>query len=204
MLHQSVTRTETFVPRLSPVILQLIFRSTQRLVSPEIDIILRCMLALESGFNWMSWEKFLALYLALISSLHALAKVESVTVGELYRGAATLNSSVLDVKIPMIPRSVVQCDAFSPTLAASRTHATSVILPKKNNPGFDVAMAFGMNQWLLIEAKYSENNATTTSALEVFRKYSLIEDGQNAFPGMFQFILRGLMGPVGGLMITAL
>ncbi len=174
-----------FVPRLSPVILELMIETSGQLVSPEVHKILLQMLALEARFNWESWEEFLALHLALISCLHAHLKTGSVTLGELYPDATVFGASVLKKPIPMMSRSVAKLkEQMTPKRKVAILHARSVVLPGKSNPGFDVAMPHGDNEWLLIEAKYSENDATRTEAEDVLYKYDLIEARQNALPGM--------------------
>ena len=183
-LHQSVQRHYEFVPRLSPVLLQLMFQCMKRLVSPEVDSILRRMLAFEAGSEWPSWYQFVALHLALISCLHARVSTAFITVAELYPGATALDAAALQTQIPMSVRAVTELDAaFTPTRADASAHANAVIVPRQivRNLGFDAAMPYGENQWLLFEATLSANSAT---ASDVLRSYGRIEDRQNKLPGM--------------------
>lgn len=184
---------KAFVPRLSPLILHLMLEPPNQLVvSPEIDDILRQILALEANFNWESWEKFLALHLALMSCLYAHLNVSSVTVGELFAGATVIDPSVLQKRIPTVARVVRNFDlteqttsTFEPNHTDAVKYANSVVMSPRNNPGFDVAMPYLGNQWLLVEAKYSASNAeTSTSVPQIVKKCGLIERGQNALPGM--------------------
>lgn len=170
---------------LSPVILQLMIESSQQLVSPEVDDMLKQFLELEAKPE--NCEEFVALHLALISCLHAHLKTKSVTVGDLYPHATVMDAAVWEKPISMIARTVARCDAIqTPRKCDANKHPASVLLPgKSQNFGLDVAMPYGRNQCLLFQDhQCSENHASGTAiAREVLRQYGLIEDGQNALPG---------------------
>ncbi len=168
-----------FIPRLSPVMLKLMIESSQQLVSPKVDDIVKKMLALEARRE--NWKELVAMHLSLISCLHAHLKTVSVTLGDLYPNATVFDETVLEKPISMMARTVAQCDAhLTPKCNDSSLHAKSVVLlDKSHDLGFGVAMPHGDNAWLLFET-----NATGTTARDVLRTYGLIEDRQNALPGM--------------------
>jgi hypothetical protein len=168
-----------FIPRLSPMILGLALRSNQPLVSKEVDTNLFAMMQLEPNFSWSSWEKFLAHYESLRSQLYALLSEPSASVKELYPGAIALNPCVLNNQVPMVSRSVHFLDKkLVPSQAESAHFSKSVVIPAPNTAGFDIAISHSDNKWILIEARYSEQDGRLESN-SIGEKYRLILEGQD-------------------------
>ena len=198
IVHRSPATCELldqpFVPRLSSVILHSMLKSLARwrIVTPDIDITLGHILNLEWNFDWRVWRLFFAKHLALVTKVRAYAGIESVTVGDMFPRAAVLDSSVLQTRIPTVIRQVTHVrEHMTPRRSQAVQFANAIVVQSDTNPGFSVAMPFGANEWLLVQAIYSKKNATAITARDVLRKYCSIEDRQTKLPGMF--VCRSLL-----------
>lgn len=170
----------SFVPRMSPVILGVALVSNRPLVSKKVDKNLFALMQLEPNFSWTGWEKFLAHYESLRSQLHALLSEPCFRVSELYPGATALDPSILEKQIPVVARSVDFLETkLVPSRAASIKFAKKVVVPAANTAGFDVAISHSDNEWILIEARYSEEEGRLEKGSSIGHKYKLILEGQD-------------------------
>jgi hypothetical protein len=86
----------------------------------------------------------------------------------------------------MVARPVQELtNQLTPSRDESITLQNQVVLPAAGNPGFDIAIPHGDNEWVLIENRYWEDEGTV-SAAEIVNKHELIVKRQNNLPGMHQ------------------
>jgi hypothetical protein len=108
----------------------------------------------------------------------------------IFRDFTALDAAIETRSLPMVARSVLELprQLASPSLNDSRQYANRVIVPAHGNPGYDIAMPYADNEWLLIEARYSAKQGNVT-VQDIKEKYKLVLDNQLSLSGANMFMI---------------
>lgn len=188
-IHFSATQNlidGQFVPRLSPVLIEFTLQKPGVVVSREVDRILGSMFRLPH-MNWEMFEMFFAYFEALRSNLFQLLETNSVSLRKLYPGAKVAHKLLLKQRFSVQGRGVVRLhNHLKPSTSTLKQYHGDVVLPGLNNPGFDIGMAYGEKDWMLIETRYSSDKGSVTVD-DVRHKVALIQKQQQSLPGWISF-----------------
>ena len=208
---QGVKSARFFVPRMSPFMLRVLLTMPKNagfphVVSGEVDPILHALFRLGSVKMWPTFEAFHALFECLRHTLlSTLMKQESESVEKLYPGALvgdkfSSGPLVMGRRIRLRPRSMMTLEShLKLTQVHCAEHLGHVVLAGPGNPGFDIAVPIEKDEYVLIEARFSQPDVNTYVDIEadIVAKRKLILENIGDFSGMCShvvFLRRGFAG----------
>jgi hypothetical protein len=189
ILHFSKSDQELtlFVPRISPLILIMVLRSSTVVVSEVVDELILQLFDLEANFHAVLLEKFHAKYETIRSHLLHWLGIHSMTIGKLYPKVRVPEHSkhILNIEVPIVPRQYLEINTHYKLMKSSaHSYGSNVVLPGIGNPGFDIVIPITVQRkpsYFLIETRYSAARGKSTLQ-QVQHKRKIIDDRLEALP----------------------